>query len=309
LKNVVLAQALAIKFWMDKNTIYDLSVARPSDEQDPVAGFLFGERRGYCVHLAHSAAYLFRSIGVPARVSLGYAVDARQRGSGSAVLIRNGDAHAWPEVYVKGLGWVVLDISPEKVATPPQQEKADPELQRMLGEMARQTPASPKEENPPPGDGDVRKAFLEVLQALGKMLFPVAVLTLLALYMVKLWRRLEPRWCPEPRLPVTAYRSVLDSLADLGIQRSYGASREQFATAVGDRVPEFNELTHLHLRHSLGAHRIALVAPFGWNPSPVVVVEGELTFTDDPLDPENIRYAAIPTTRFARRSPSAGGAL
>ncbi len=252
LRDMVLAQALAIKYWLDKNTTYDLSVARPNDESDPVAGFLFGDRKGYCVHLAHSAAYLFRTIGLPARVSVGYAVDSRQRGNGSAVLIRNGDAHAWPEIYVKGLGWVVLDITPEKVATPPQQEKADPELQKMLGEMARQTPGSPKEENPPAGDGDVRKAFLETLLALGRMLTPLALITLLAMYLMKLWRRFEPRFCDESRLPVAAYRATLDRLADLGWQRGFGVSREHFAEAVALRAPEFQELTQLHLRHSLG---------------------------------------------------------
>lgn len=253
LRGTVLAQALAIKFWLDKNTTYDLGVTRPDDESDPVAGFLFGDRRGYCVHLAHSAAYLFRTIGLPSRVSVGYAVDARQRGSGSAVLIRNGDAHAWPEIYVKGLGWVVLDITPEKVATPPQQDKADPELQRMLGEMARQTPGSAKEENPPAGDGDVRKAFLETLQALGKMLAPLLLATLLAMYLMKMWRRLEPRFCEEDRLPVSAYRATLDSLADLGFQRGFGASREHFAEAISIRAPEFKELTQLHMKHALGA--------------------------------------------------------
>ncbi len=253
LRPLVLAQALAIKFWLDKNTTYNLNVARPDDESDPVAGFLFGDRQGYCVHLAHSAAYLFRTMGIPSRVSVGYAVDARQRGSGSAVLIRNGDAHAWPEVYVKGLGWVVLDITPEKVVTPPQQDKADPELQRMLGEMARQTPASPKEENPPAGDGDVRKAFLETLRALGGMMLPILGLTLVALYLMKIWRRLEPRVCPEKRLPVAAYRAALDSLADLGFQRPFGASRERFAETIALRVPEFEQLTRIHLKQSLGA--------------------------------------------------------
>ncbi|MBM3765563.1 MAG: transglutaminase domain-containing protein [Acidobacteria bacterium] len=251
LRNVTLAQALAVKYWLDKNTTYNLNVPRADDESDPVEKFLFGDRNGYCVHLAHSAAYLFRSLGLPARVSVGYAVDARQRGSGSAVLIRNGDAHAWPEVYVRGLGWVALDITPEKVATPPQQDKADPELQRMLGEMARNTPASPKEENPPPGDGDVRKAFLEALWALSKMLAPLVATTIVALYLMKVWRRLEPRFCSESQLPVAAYRAALDNLSDLGLARSFGASREEFAMAVPS--PEFAQLTDAHMRHSLGA--------------------------------------------------------
>lgn len=252
LRNVTLAQALAIKFWLDKNTTYNLNVPRPMDDQDPVAGFLFGNRNGYCVHLAHSAAYLFRSIGIPARVSVGYAVDGRQRGSGSALLIRNGDAHAWPEIYVRGLGWVVLDITPEKVVTPPQQEKPDPELQRMLGEMARQTPGSPKEENPPAGDGDLRKAFWESLIALGKIAWPLALATLLGLYMMKFWRRLEPRFCAESKLPITAYRAALDRLADLGFHRGFGVSREAFAESLG-AGEEMRQLTLLHLRNALGA--------------------------------------------------------
>ena len=76
---------------------------------------------------------------------------------------------------------------------------AAPRLAPQVGEMARQTPGSPKEENPPAGDGDVRKAFLETLQALGKMLAPLALITLLAMYLMKLWRRFEPRFCDESR--------------------------------------------------------------------------------------------------------------
>jgi len=251
LRNIPLAQALAIKYWLDRNTTYNLNVPRADEDADPVAGFLFGDRNGYCVHLAHSAAYLWRTMGIPARVSVGYAVDARQRGNGSAVLIRNGDAHAWPEVYVRGLGWVALDITPEKVATPPQQDKPDPELQKMLGEMARQTPASPKEESPPPGDGDVRKAFLETLWAVAKLLAPIAAMTVLALYIMKVWRRMEPRFCPEDRLPISAYRAALDRLSELGLARDFGKSREEFALAVAG--PEFAELTQIHMRHAMGA--------------------------------------------------------
>lgn len=253
LRGIPIAQALAIKFWMDKNTTYNLNVPQVDEDADPVANFLFGDRNGYCVHLAHSAVYLFRTMGVPARVSIGYAVGARQRGDGSTILIRNGDAHAWPEVYVRDLGWVVLDITPEKVVTPPQEEKVDQDLQRMLGEMARQTPGSPKEENPPAGDGDLRKALAEALQGLSKAMVPVILFTLLALYLMKLWRRLEPRFCSPARLPVASYRATLDSLADLGFYREYGTSREAFAKRLSTQAPEMVDLTNLHMQAALGA--------------------------------------------------------
>ncbi len=252
LRGIPIAQALAVKFWMDKNTTYNLKVPALDEDADPVANFLFGDRNGYCVHLAHSAVYLFRTLGVPARVSLGYAVGSRQRGDGSTILIRNGDAHAWPEVYVRGLGWVVLDITPEKVVTPPQEEKVDQDLQRMLGEMARQTPGSPKEENPPAGDGDLRKALAEALRGLSQAMVPVLLLTLAALYLMKIWRRMEPRFCGPARLPVASYRATLDGLADLGFYRDYGTSREAFAKRLAEKAPDLGDLTALHMRAALG---------------------------------------------------------
>jgi transglutaminase-like putative cysteine protease len=51
---------------------------------------------------------------VPARVATGYAVDEAGRQGGSAILIPSGAAHAWPEVYLDGLGWVVTDVHPER---------------------------------------------------------------------------------------------------------------------------------------------------------------------------------------------------
>ena len=47
------------------------------------------------------------------------------------MLILGGDAHAWPEIYLDGVGWVVVDVHPaknlEQSGIPP-----DPDLQRML---------------------------------------------------------------------------------------------------------------------------------------------------------------------------------
>ncbi|CAN0106428.1 unnamed protein product, partial [Phaeothamnion confervicola] len=130
-----LARAVAIKLYLDKTVTYTFK-ADHSGAEDAVADYLFVNPRGYCVHQAHAAVYLMRAAGLPARVGVGYATDARNRAGGSTVLLRNGEAHAWPEVYLDGVGWFILDISPEKVDEP-DMKQPDPGLQRLLGEMAR----------------------------------------------------------------------------------------------------------------------------------------------------------------------------
>ena len=77
-----------------------------------------------------------RSLGVPARVATGYAVSESARQGGSSLLLSGAASHAWPEIYIDGYGWVVLDVYPERALDPPEQPM-DADLQRLLGELAR----------------------------------------------------------------------------------------------------------------------------------------------------------------------------
>lgn len=242
------ARAVAIKLWLDKNSFYTLNSGH-GESEDPVADFLFGDRRGHCVHLAHAASLLYRAAGVPSRVAVGYAVRADFRGGGASLLVRSREAHAWPEICLEGPGWLPLDITPEQSDAEPE-EAPDPGLQQMLGEMAMK-------ERPPPPDPEENRpdwgARLKVLaRVLGWTLVALAALALLAGWGWKLWRRLSPRWGSDRKRPVTAYRAALDVLAEAGCVRGYGESREAFARRLPD-LPAFAELTRLHLRHTLGA--------------------------------------------------------
>ena len=130
-----IAKAFAISGWLSKEGIYSLKNEHGGAE-DPTASFLFGDLTGYCVHFSHAAAYLMRSAGVPARVATGYAVSESARQGGSALLLSGAASHAWPEVFIDGFGWVVLDVYPERALDPPEQPM-DADLQRLLGELAR----------------------------------------------------------------------------------------------------------------------------------------------------------------------------
>lgn len=236
------ALALMVKDYLQTNTIY--SFKRRYEGDDPTAEFLFSEeKRGYCVHLAHSAAYLLRALGVPTRVSAGYAVMAKNLGSGSALLVKEGDAHAWAEVHLEGVGWVPIEVTPERTDVEPQpfEEK---DLQQLLGEMAR------KEGRFERDDGQGPK-LIDALRAIAAAL-PWVLLALLGLaYAIKVWRRLAPRLSGTENQPRLAYRAALDALAEAGHSRARGEPREVFAGRVP--APTFVRLTAVHVAAALGS--------------------------------------------------------
>jgi transglutaminase-like putative cysteine protease len=83
-----------------------------------VDDFLFDSRTGFCEHYASSFAVMMRMAGIPARIVTGY-----QGGwfsdLGNYLLVRQSDAHAWTEVWLRGEGWTRVDptaaVSPQRV--------------------------------------------------------------------------------------------------------------------------------------------------------------------------------------------------
>ena len=54
---------------------------------------------------------MLRSLGIPARLAVGFAEGARVENerTGDEYIVRKLDAHAWPEVYFPGIGWVEFE--------------------------------------------------------------------------------------------------------------------------------------------------------------------------------------------------------
>jgi transglutaminase-like putative cysteine protease len=230
-------KALAIKRYLEKAGFYSLK-QKQLVGTDPVAQFLFGDLHGYCVHFSNAAVMLLRSQGIPARVALGYGVQTRRRGAGSSILILGNEAHAWPELYLDGVGWVTFDIYPEHSDEPPPPQ-IDQDLESTLGELARKDKTGGKAAKP--GDGlvipwgAIRGGLAGLLGGL-----------LAAAYGVKIVRRLRGS---SQRL---IYRGVLDQLSDLGAPRRFGETRERHAARLLAVAPSFTSLTHAHLRAALG---------------------------------------------------------
>lgn len=243
------AKAFAVTGWLGREGIYSLKNDH-SGAEDPTASFLFGDRTGYCVHFSHAATYLMRSLGLPARVATGYAVSESARQGGSSLLLSGAASHAWPEVYIDGFGWVVLDVYPERALDPPEQPM-DADLQRLLGELARGASPIPLSATDLP---KLKELARRISLTSATWLFALLTLVLLVLYLVKLWRRLAPTWAPAAALPRVAYRAELDRMGELAVRRARGESREAFAHRVRDRFPSFEPLTRAHLAAAFGGH-------------------------------------------------------
>ena len=83
-----------------------------------VDDFLFTSRKGFCEHYAGSFVVLMRAAGIPARVVTGYQ-GGEYNELGGYYIIRQSDAHAWAEAWLKDRGWVRIDptaaIAPARI--------------------------------------------------------------------------------------------------------------------------------------------------------------------------------------------------
>jgi len=80
--------------------------------------FLFQTRQGFCEHYAGSFVFLLRAAGIPARVVTGYQ-GSEYNALGNYHIVRQSDAHAWAEVWLRERGWVRYDptaaIAPARI--------------------------------------------------------------------------------------------------------------------------------------------------------------------------------------------------
>ena len=237
------ARAWAVKTYLDENGIYSLK-NQHAYESDPAASFLFGDLTGYCMHFSFAATYLFRSLGIPTRVGIGYAVPASNRAGGSALLIQAVHGHAWPEIYFRDIGWVIVDPAPQQtlvdMTTAPQDS-----LQQLLGDMLRDQSSFEDFLQ------SRQTSFIE-FQLLLNFIYALIALTLAAAYVIKYYRLWIPSQAGAEAQYRVVYRAVLDQLAAVGYHRNYGESREQFAARVGETAPSLKSMTRYHLNHALG---------------------------------------------------------
>lgn len=140
-------QALALQEYFRDNFTYDQNI----DEGhgiDAIDTFL-EIRRGYCEQFAGSYAAMARSIGLPARVAVGFTWGDRDPEDPALYHVTGEHAHAWPEVYLPGSGWLAFEPTPGRGA-PGQESYTGVPPAQAAGEGATGDPATPTSEAPSP---------------------------------------------------------------------------------------------------------------------------------------------------------------
>lgn len=82
---------------------------------DAIANFL-KKKQGFCVHFSFAMAAMARTLGIPARVAVGFAPGTPQADGSVSVTLK--DAHAWPELYFEGVGWTRFEPTPSRGTVP-----------------------------------------------------------------------------------------------------------------------------------------------------------------------------------------------
>lgn len=219
-------KAAALVEYLSKKAIYTLTPNHKVEpHEDPVAPFLFGDMRGYCVHFAHAVTYMLRSLDIPSRIATGYLTDLSQSKDGH-VLLRMSDRHAWAEVFVAGYGWVPFDVQPEQVESHGDTQVDMKLLEELMGSLEPGEEILPKDiaRDEPRMD---EPSWTEKLHP-GFILWLVVALIVSGITL-KVYLRFG--WIlpgsPAARLRRSA-RATLSTLYDLGYRRRRGETRQEF---------------------------------------------------------------------------------
>jgi transglutaminase-like putative cysteine protease len=116
-------KAMAIQQYLraDGGFTYSLTLAPPArDRAGNTAGFdaltnFLVTKQGYCVQFATAMVMMSRAAGIPARLALGFLPGTRSKGVWTVLAA---DAHAWPELYLDGVGWTRFEPTPSRGAPP-----------------------------------------------------------------------------------------------------------------------------------------------------------------------------------------------
>ena len=117
-------KAAAITNYLRTEIRYKPSISFPEQAVDPLEYFLFDIKQGFCNYYASAETLMLRSIGIPARLAVGFA-QGEANLQNTFYTVRERDAHAWPEVYFPNFGWIEFEPTGNQVALERPEKRAE----------------------------------------------------------------------------------------------------------------------------------------------------------------------------------------
>lgn len=102
--------ALALQEFLRDPEVFTYSLVLPEPRTDDSIWDFLTDRTGYCVQFASSMTIMARSLGLPARIGVGF-LPGEKTGD-NEFTVRGRNAHAWTEVFFDNVGWVRFDPTP-----------------------------------------------------------------------------------------------------------------------------------------------------------------------------------------------------
>ena len=203
-----------IRRFLAENYSYTRSPGKTPAGKDFITYFLTESKKGYCTSFASAAVMLLRASGIPARYAAGLTVGADEikgaplsEGGLHRLSINDHHAHAWAEVYVDGLGWRPVEMTPgyegsenpfplpadrqkndtgapdapvdEKDKTSRSQPKKDQSPKESPPQSQKQPQAQPKGESSPQPPRLNQQSPVEGAKSFPKILFLLLLISLL----------------------------------------------------------------------------------------------------------------------------------
>ena len=222
-----------------------------------VLGQFLEEKSGYCVHFSSAMAAMARSLGIPARVAVGFTPgDASTIPESDLVQydVTTFDLHAWPELYFSTIGWVRFEPTPgrgvppafaalaeDDPATPDVDESELPDPPDTAEPLPTQSaaPVLPEELDPGASSDDPTAAAANPALWIGPIASVVLVALLLLPAILRGARRSRRLTAVDDGSAADGWAELRDTAADLGWRTADTLTPRQLGDDLGDLL-DFN---------------------------------------------------------------------
>ncbi len=242
------------------------------DDTFTLLQFLTVTKRGFCQQFSSAMAVMLRSLGIPARVAVGFTAGRYDPDTGTR-RVTTSEEHSWVEVLSPAYGWLTFDPTPGR-SNPTAADYANPPLvcpqgaqgcipsgpeggvgggttapggsqglpRQLVNAIGRQTVQAGSRLGPLPGEDpanapDASRSPVRILLALLCLFAVIAALAIPPARSLRRRRRIRKSQGRPRELILATYDVFTERAADLGFARSGGETLDEYRARLGSAGP------------------------------------------------------------------------